>query len=80
MSVRLATEADLADILGIPETRVSELRRRYGWPHVKIGRTFRFTTAHIEQIIASHTSAAPDSPAVVISGQTTRSASRRRSA
>lgn len=74
------TPAELGDKLGdISEEQVLAWRRQYGWPSIKIGKTIRFTTEHVEQIIARHTSTpkrVEDSPAVVIDGQTKRSARR----
>lgn len=48
------TEADLAEVLGEPEEKVAEWRRRYGWPHFKIGRQVRFTDADVDAIVALH--------------------------
>lgn len=48
------TEADLAEKLGIPEEKVSEWRRRYGWPHIKIGRAVRFTESDVRAIEQLH--------------------------
>lgn len=71
--------ASLAELLGADEAQVLRWRRQYGWPSLKIGKQIRFTQEHVEQIIAKH-SAAPkrveDSAAVVLDGQTKRSARR----
>jgi hypothetical protein len=48
------TEADLAATLGETEEKVAEWRRRYGWPHIKIGRQVRFTEADVRAITAQH--------------------------
>lgn len=48
------TEADLAEILGVEEPKVSEWRRRYGWPHMKVGRQVRFTEADVRAIKSLH--------------------------
>lgn len=48
------TEADLADTLEVSVETVTEWRRRYGWPHVKIGRQVRFTEADVRAIAAQH--------------------------
>lgn len=48
------TEADLGDLLGAPEATVAEWRRRYRWPHFKVGRQVRFTEADVRAIEALH--------------------------
>lgn len=50
----LKTHADLAERLNMPLSTVVELRTREGWPHVRIGRTVRFTDEQIDEIVASH--------------------------
>lgn len=79
MSEKASTPAQLAERLGSSEEQVLRWRRQYGWPSLKIGKQIRFTQEHVEQIIAKH-SAKPksveDSAAVVIDGQTKRSARR----
>lgn len=74
----LRSPADLAEMFGADETLILKWRRQYGWPCVKVGRKVRFTQEQVEQIIARHSSApgVDDSPAVVIGGQTKRSARR----
>lgn len=79
-AVEPITPAQLAEILDVTEAKVMEWRRVYNWPHVKIGRTFRFTPQQVEQIIASHSvkpsaTTKPSGP-VKIAGQTARSARR----
>jgi excisionase family DNA binding protein len=79
MSAELHSPAELADLLGVKETKVLEWCRTYAWPCVRIGRTVRFTPAQVEQIIARHSTVPVDAPAaVVIGGQTARSANRKR--
>lgn len=78
MSAELLTPADLAAVFNVPAAKVMEWRRTYGWPCVRAGRTIRFTPAQVEQIIASHSVAkAEGAAAVVVAGQTPRSAARR---
>lgn len=48
------TEADLAKKLGEPEAKVVEWRRRYNWPHLKIGRQVRYTESDLRAIEALH--------------------------
>lgn len=55
MSTPLLTPADLAEVLKLPEAKVMELRRKHDWPHVRLGRRFRFTEAQVEQIVAAQT-------------------------
>lgn len=80
MRISLATEADLANILGggmTPE-RVATLRRRNGWPCVRLSRfEIRFTDAQIEEIVSQH-SRLSAKPTLRTAGQTKRSAARRR--
>lgn len=38
----------------VDRRKVIEWARRYGWPHVRIGRTIAFTPAQFEQIVALH--------------------------
>lgn len=85
MSERLRTPSELGQVLGgIPERQVLALRRRHGWPCVQLSRKFiRFTDEHVEQIIAKHSQSGVASGVsmttpVASSGQTKRSASRRR--
>jgi len=69
------TEADLADRFQVTVHVVGEWRRRYGWPHLKIGRTVRYTAAHVARIEQIH--AVMIDPAVALSlrtGQTIGSA------
>ena len=54
-SLPLKTHEDLAERLNLPLSTIVGLRKREGWPHIKLGRAIRFTEEHIEQIIASHT-------------------------
>lgn len=51
----LRTHADLAEVLNLPLSTTVELRKREGWPHVRIGRHVRFTAEQIEQIKTTHT-------------------------
>lgn len=71
------SEADLAEKLNATERRISEWRRIYSWPCVRIGRTVRFTQVQFEQIIAKHSQDGSTKPAAVeLAGQTERSAKR----
>lgn len=49
------THADLAERLSLPLTTTVKLRRRYGWPHVRLGKAVRFTEEQVAQIVASRT-------------------------
>jgi hypothetical protein len=56
MSTKLLTDAVLAERLEIDVQKLHALRRRHGWPHVKLGRfDVRFTEQQAEQIIAAQT-------------------------
>lgn len=72
----LLTPAQLAEIFDVTEAKVMEWRRVHDWPHVRIGRKFRFTPTQVEQIIASHSVKPSRSSAAKIAGQTARSARR----
>lgn len=51
----LLTAADLAAIFKTTPRRVMEWRVQYGWPCVKVGRTFRWTPEQVQQIKSRHT-------------------------
>lgn len=78
----LTTEAQLAADFGIDEARAAELRRKHEWPHVRLGRfDVRYTEAQVEQIIAMQSvtpTKAVASTGSKISGQTARSAGRKK--
>lgn len=80
------TPLQLADELQLPgrddrarERHVLELRLKYGWPALKIGRAVRFTREHVEEILRSSGSkvTAPAPEQVALPGQTSRSAGRK---
>lgn len=71
----LIRDTELAETFGIEVARLHRLRREKGWPCVKFSRTdFRFTPEQVEQIVAMQSVASATS-----SGQSARSAARRRS-
>lgn len=84
MSAPVYTDRELADRLSISVQKLHELRKRHDWPHVRLGRfDFRFTEEHVAQILERHQAGGkrPESVATpAVTGQTARSASRRRSA
>lgn len=56
MSTVLLTDAALAERLAVDVEKLHVLRRRHGWPCVKLSRQdIRFTEQQAEQIIASRT-------------------------
>ena len=73
MSAKLLTPADLAEVFGVSEGVVMEWRRTYKWPHVRVGRHFRWTPEQVEQITRTHTVKAG---AVDKSGRTALSVAR----
>lgn len=74
MTGRLTSDAELAEQWGIDLDKFHALRKRHGWPHVKLGRfEFRFTDEQIARIIASETVTPSQAPASE-SGLTPRSA------
>lgn len=75
--MNLTTEADLATQFGISEAKAAELRKKKGWPHVRLTRfDVRYTDAQVEQIVAQQTVTAKKAATVAVAGQTSRSASR----
>lgn len=68
------TEQDLADRLGVPESTVTEWRRRYAWPHMKIGKRVRYSEADVKAIELQH-HVKPERT-TGLPGQTARSAAR----
>lgn len=80
----LRTEADVAAEFGLSVEKVAELRKRKGWPHVRLTRfDVRYTDEQVAAIVAMNSVTAPKEPPakkVSASGQTARSAARRRSA
>lgn len=77
MTEKLLTAADLAEILGVSQEKVMEWRRVFDWPHVRIGRRFRWTPEQVEQIVAQH--AVPSQkPERRPGGPTARSMARKR--
>lgn len=63
VSLVFFTETQLADALGVAPAVVAGWRRRYGWPHLRIGRTIRYTVEQVAQIKRMHTVAARQDPA-----------------
>lgn len=70
------TDADIAGKLGIPETKAAEWRRRYRWPHLKLGRVVRYTEADVRAIEAIHH--VEGEKRAALPGQTALSAARSR--
>lgn len=58
--MNLTTDSDLADQFGIPLEKFHVLRKRHGWPCVRLGRfDYRFTDLQIEQIVAAMSTTTP---------------------
>jgi hypothetical protein len=77
--VKLKTDTDLADILGITVEDVHRATRTKGWPCVRPKRTvWRFTDQQVEQIVAMQSRAGKKQapPKSTGTGQSKRSASR----
>jgi hypothetical protein len=56
--MKLITDTDLADILGIEPIDVRRACMNKGWPHVRPKRSaWRFTQAQVDQIIAMQSNA-----------------------
>lgn len=51
--MKLTTDAELAEHFGIEVDELHDLRKRQGWPHVRLSRfVVRFTDAQVAQIVA----------------------------
>lgn len=56
MSTVLVTDVALAERMSVEVEKLHVLRRRHGWPCVRLSRyDIRFTEQQVEQIIASRT-------------------------
>lgn len=52
--MNLTTEAELAESFGITTEKAADLRKRQGWPHVRLTRfDVRYTDDQIRQIVAA---------------------------
>ena len=72
--MKLATDTELADILGITPQDVQRGCRDKGWPHVRPKRSaWRFTPQQVEQIIAMQSTSGGKK---LVSGQTEKSKAR----
>lgn len=72
MSAALRTHSDLAAVLNLPLSTTVELRKREGWPHVRLGKAVRFTDEQVAQIVASHTVTETPTAAPMFTGQRKR--------
>lgn len=74
MSDELLTPAEVGLIFGKSARWVVESRLRYGWPHVGVGRTIRFTREHVDEIKRMQTVRPKESgDRAALDGQTLRS-------
>lgn len=71
-TAELLTADDLAAIFKVSRRRVMEWQLKYGWPRVKVGKSFRWTPEQVEEIKARH-SVTP-SGVTPADGRTARSA------
>ena len=78
MTNALLTPDTLADRLGVPVSTVMQWNREFSWPHVRIGRRYRWTEEQYDQIVRQHVAVGPTGAAPVTGGLTRRSAARRR--
>lgn len=76
----VVSTTELGEMFGdnVDHRKVVEWTRRYGWPHVRVGRTIAFTDEDVAQILASHHVAGTRSSRVGMPGQTALSAARSR--
>lgn len=63
------THADLAERLNLPLSTVVDLRRREGWPHVRFGKSVRFTEEQFAEIVATHVVMKKPTEVVAFPGQ-----------
>ena len=54
MTTTLLTDADIADRLGLSVDHVRRRSRAGDFPHVRIGRAYRYTEADFEAIVTAH--------------------------
>lgn len=54
--MKLTNPEAFAKLFGenVDHRKVVEWTRRYGWPHVRVGRTIAFTDDDVAQILAKH--------------------------
>lgn len=62
MTITTISDADLADALNVPREYVQTQCRARRWPHMRVGRRYRFTTAHVDAIAAAMTVAVETTP------------------
>lgn len=70
MEARL-THADVAERLNLPLSTVVELRKREGWPHIRLGKAVRFTEEQVAEILTSHIVSDKPADVVAFPGQRT---------
>lgn len=51
---KLYTIAEVAESFQMPKSTLTELCKREGWPHHRLGKAIRFTEAQVEEILARH--------------------------
>lgn len=76
----LLTPDDMATRLGVPKSTVMQWNREHSWPHVRLGRRYRWTEEQYDTIVRQHVHVGGHGVAPSTSGLTRRSAARRRSA
>lgn len=71
----MTTEADLAALFKITPERAAELRKRQGWPHVRLTRfDVLYTDAQIAEIVRSRSVGSSRALVGISNGLTARSA------
>lgn len=53
--MEVLTEAELAELLKMPLATVGDLRKRENWPHLRFGRSVRYTAEQVAEIVRTHT-------------------------
>lgn len=75
----LLTPDDMAERLGVPVSTVMGWNRTKRWPHVRVGRRYRWTEEQYADIVRRQI-VTPVKATAAFPGQTARSAARQRSA
>lgn len=52
--MEIYTEAEFAEMLKMPTRVVADIRKRENWPHLRFGRSIRYTAEHVDEIMRTH--------------------------
>jgi hypothetical protein len=77
--MNLTSADDLAAQFGVTVEKLHDLRKRYHWPHVRLGRfNIKFTDEQVAEIVAMQSRTPAKAQSSKAAGQTSRSAARGR--